>query len=571
MLRRLRKREVRCRVVSETAAARATAPAGSATAPSRRLSGSANRLKLVALLFGAGFCALAGRLAYVSFLHVAPDEPSVVAAGPTDALRQEIVDRNGVLLATNLPTIALEVAGSEVWSPRETADALAAAFPEVDRDRLAKDLAARRYVEVTPDLTPAEQEEAFSLGLPGVRFGTRTKRFYPQEDLAAHVVGHVEKGRGGVMGLERALDDRSEAPLIASLDLRVQQIFEEELSATMHEFHAQAAFGAVMDSQTGEILALASLPDFDPNAPGAAPPDHRRNRVTYDRYELGSAFKPLIAAAALQAGTATPSSRYDARGALKIADRTIRDFHGENRVLSFAEVVRYSSNIGAARIAADLGVEREKAALKALGLFEALPIELFERRATELPARWGPVEAATVAYGHGISVTPLHLLAAFNAVVADGRYVAPTFVRAETPNRGRQVFSRRTSATMRAILRDVIAGGTAAQAEAPGYFPLGKTATAEKPARGRYDRNARIATFVGAFPGYAPRYTVLISLDDPKPTPKTYGYATAGWNAAPCFARFVTRAAPLLGLMPVDEAQAVAAFNDGYASASAAP
>jgi cell division protein FtsI (penicillin-binding protein 3) len=538
---------------------------------SSRISGRAGRrISLCAVVFLAAYCALAGRLAFVSLGERADGERPPVAA-ITNGVRAEITDRNGVTLASNLPMVALEVAAREVWSAEETAKALAEAVPTIDAGALAKKLAEGRYVEASGDLTPAQQQSVFALGLPGVRFAQRAKRFYPHEALAAHVIGHVEAGRGGVMGLERVLDERGSATaLSASLDLRVQQVLEDEISKSVDEFGAEAAWGAVMNVETGEILALASLPDFDPNEPGAAPADARRNRATYDRYELGSAFKPLTAAAALEAGAATEASVYDARGSLRVADRTITDFHGENRMLTLAEVIKYSSNIGAARMAADLGTERQQAALKALGLFEALPIELAERRSTELPAHWGKVETATIAYGHGISVTPLHLLAAFSATVNGGKYVAPSFLKRDKPFEARVVFSKRTSAVMRRVLREVILGGTASKADVAGYFVIGKTATADKPSRGGYNRDARIASFVGAFPGYAPRYTIIVSLDNPKPTKTTFGYATAGWNAAPTCARIIERIAPVLGVMPVDQATADAAFHNGYATSRAA-
>ncbi len=528
---------------------------------------------MCAIVSCAAFGALALRLAFVSFNG--PADTGALARAAQESARPEILDRNGVLLATNLPMIALEIAGGEVWDPAETAKTLAKTFPKIDRVALEKKLREERYVEALDNLTPAEQDAAFALGLPGVRFSARTRRFYPQEALGAHVVGHEEAGRGGVMGLEAFLNGHeSEGPLVASIDIRVQQVLEDELDRTITETSAKAGWGAVMDVDTGEIIALASLPDFDPNAPGAAPADWRRNRATYDRYELGSAFKTVTAAAALEAGTASESSVYDARGAYRIADRTIGDFHGENRMLSFSEVIQYSSNIGAARMAADLGAERQRATFKALGQLDPLPIELAENRAPELPARWGPVETATIAFGHGISETPLHLLVAFTAVINGGDYRAPTFLKSAPKSEkraGRKVFSARTSAIMRRVLRRVITDGTAQYAEAAGYFPIGKTATAEKPSRGGYDATTRIATFVGAFPGFAPRYSVLISLDDPQPTKKSFGYATAGWNAAPAFSRLVARIAPALGVMPVNDAIAEAGFHEGYRSANAAP
>lgn len=531
------------------------------------------RIMMCAVAFIFAFSALGVRLAYVSLGDGAP-AARIAAAPGEESARPEIVDRNGALLAADLPVIALEVAGRDVWDAGETATKLAAILPDIDPIDLMEKLAAGRYVEVRADLTPAERKAVFELGLPGVRFAARVTRFFPQGPLAAHVIGHDEPGKGGVMGLEKTANrylspEGADAPMRASIDIRVQQILEDELAASMEKFSAAAAWGAIMDVDTGEIIALASLPDFDPNAPGAAPADSRRNRATYDRYELGSAFKAFTAAAVIEAGLGDETTTYDARGGLKVADRTITDFHGENRILTMTEVIEHSSNIGAARMALALGSPRQKKTLEALGMFDPLPIELSENRPPELPRQWGPVETATISYGHGISVTPLHLLAGYAAVVNGGVYRTPTFLRQSRETEGRRVYAATTSAAMRRILRAVVTGGTAGSAEVDGYFPIGKTATADKPAAGGYRKNARIASFVGAVPGYAPRYAVLISFDEPQPLKETYGYATAGWNAAPAFARVVERAAPLLGLSTVSESAALAAFEHGEPPAPA--
>ncbi|MEM8934796.1 MAG: penicillin-binding protein 2 [Pseudomonadota bacterium] len=521
------------------------------------------RIQMCGVVFVFAFSMLGVRLALITFDHTG-DPHQIARASLEFAERPEIVDRQGALLAMDLPMIALEIAGREVWDYEDTARAIAQTLSDVDAAALEAKLRAGRYVEVRSDLSPAEREAVFNLGLPGVRFATRTKRAYPHGPLAAHVIGNAEAGRGGVMGLEKVANAfKGGAPLMASIDIRVQQTLEKELSAACAEYDAKAAWGVVMDAETGEVIALASLPDFDPNAPGAAPDDFRRNRVTYDRYELGSAFKAISAAAALDAGVASEDSGYDARGSFRIADRRITDLHGENRMLTFSEVVQHSSNIGIARIAADLGADAQKSYLRALGMFEPLAIELNENRAPDLPTQWGPVENATIAYGHGIAVTPLHLLAGFTAVVNGGDYIGPTFLAASAERSRARVFKSETSAAMRRVLRRVITDGTGGAAEVDGYFPIGKTATADKPAFGGYDESARIASFVGAFPGYAPKYTVLISLDDPQPTRETFGFATAGWNAAPVFSRVVERIAPVLNVASVSESVALAAFVSG--------
>lgn len=520
------------------------------------------RIVICATAFSFVFAGLAVRTAFVSFGGIV--DPAFLASDSSaHALLPEIFDRNGSLLATNLPVQTLEIAGRDTWDVSETVAGLASVVPDLDTNDLANKLVAKRYVEVASEISPQQRRALFELGLPGVQFATRQQRFYPQADLAAHLIGHGEPGKGGVMGLERYLtaNHRSEGVYL-SIDMRVQQTLEDELGKALAKFKAKAAWGGVIKADTGEIIALASLPDFDPNAPGESPADARRNRATYDRYELGSAFKAITAAAALDAKIATENSEYDAHGAYRIADRTITDYRGKNRTLTFAEVIQHSSNIGIARIAADLGIDQQQSVLEALGFFDPIAMPLAENRSPQLPDQWGPVEIATISYGHGISVTPLHLLVGFNAVVNGGVYRAPTFFHNEQ-GEARRVFSQETSISMRRILRQVILDGTASFADVDGYYPIGKTATADKPFEGGYNRNTRIASFVGAVPGYAPEYTILVSLDEPVALKETFGFATAGWNAAPLFSRLVARIAPILGLMPQSEDIAISAFDGG--------
>jgi len=460
------------------------------------------------------------------------------------------------------------VVGKEVWDVEETVAKLGDVFPEIDERDLLQKLSKRRYVPLRVKLTPADEEAVFELGLPGIRFNSIVKRYYPQNSVASHLVGHLEDGKRGVMGLEKILDNKRSRHtqydnvkvIAASIDIRIQQVLERVLSDGAEKYQAKAAWGGVMDVRTGEVIALASVPDFDPNDPGGFPDGARKNRAIYDRYEFGSAFKVFTAAMALDAKVADEVTPYNARfGSYKVADRVIRDYHGENRMLTLSEVVQHSSNIGAARMAADVGIKGQRAILRQLGMFDALDIPFHEKRTPELPWQWGPVEAATISYGHGIAVTPLHLLTAFGAVVNGGDYRAPSFFAGKNA-KVEKVFSADTSFVMRRILRRVITNGTASAAEVPGYFPIGKTATADKPVRGGYDRTNRLSSFIGAFPGHDPQYAILISLDEPKPVEGTFGFATAGWNAAPIFADVTKQIAPILGVMPTGEDDAVRAF-----------
>lgn len=553
----------RLRVLEECRRAKSAEPDSRRIKACGRASPSGRRrIAMCTVVFGVAFCSLAVKLTTVSIVET---EPRQTVAGDRQKVRElaEITDRNGTLLATNLPMRQLEIVGNEIWDVAETVNALKNVIPDIDAEDLTTKLANGRYVSLRESLTPTDAQAIFDLGLPGIRFNSIATRYYPQNKTASHLIGHLRDGRSGVMGLESILsvqDRNRRADLVASIDLRVQQILERAISDGVRKFHAKAGWGGVMDVRTGEVIALASIPDFDPNNPGGYPDESRRNRAIYDRYEFGSAFKVFTAAIALETGNAEEMTPYNARfGSYQVADRIIRDYHGENRVLTLSEVVQHSSNIGAARMAAEIGVKDQRKMLRRLGLLDALDIKLNEKRSPELPWQWGPVEAATISYGHGLSVTPLHLLTAFSSVVNGGEYRDPVFISGEK-SKTRHVFSKKTSFVMRRILRRVITNGTASGAEVPGYFPIGKTATADKPANGGYDRSNRLSSFIGAFPGHNPRYAVLISLDEPKPIDGTYGFATAGWNAAPIFADVTRQVAPILGILPTDEDAAVRAF-----------
>ncbi|MEM9706981.1 MAG: penicillin-binding transpeptidase domain-containing protein, partial [Pseudomonadota bacterium] len=302
--------------------------------------------------------------------------------------------------------------------------------------------------------------------------------------------------------------------------------------------------------------------DFDPNAPGLASDEDRYNSAVYGRFEYGSAFKAISAAMALDAGVATEAKQYDARKPIRVGGHIIRDLHGKKRLLTFSEVVQYSSNIGMSRVAAELGPERQRKYLTDLNALDTLPIALKERRAPMPPGQWGPSENATVSFGHGIAVTSLHVLSSFSAVVNGGVYRTPGFLADGQQRPTRRVFSEETSHTMRRILRRVVTHGTASLADVPGYYPIGKTATADKPSNGGYDRSTRLSSFVGAFPGQAPKYAIMVTLDAPQPTKETQGLAVAGVNAAPTFARIASRLGPLFGEATVREREALRGFME---------
>jgi cell division protein FtsI (penicillin-binding protein 3) len=528
-----------------------------------------SRIWLSASVFILIFSGLAVRLVDITLLKEEAETPVMVAIrGQETVERPDVTDRKGRHLIMTRPTKGAAIEVRDVWNKEDTATRLSEIFPKFTEQGLLRRLQTKKYIVLSEELEPLQEERLMKQGLPGVVFFTGEKRVYPQGQTAAHVVGYVEPGRGGRAGLEAYLNEPQYEPQVAaSIDLTVQQILEQELAATVAEFEAYAAWGIVMDVRTGEVVALANVPTYNPNDLTRSEASTWRNRAMQDRYELGSAFKILTAAAALEEGASTPEARYDVRHPLPVADRKIYDYKPKGGFMNLSEVLQYSSNIGIAQVALAMGGETQKAYFEKLGLMASLETELPELRAPDLPAKWGPVEVATVSYGHGIAVTPLQLTAAIAAAVNGGEFVTPTFLKTDKPVASSRVFSEQTSANLRLMLRRVVTDGTARNAETPGYYVIGKTATADKPSlRGGYEEDARISSFVGAFPGYDPQYVMLVSFDEPKPTAETYGYATAGVVAAPAFKRIVARAAPALGIAPVNDDVAFAKFMSSFRS-----
>ncbi|HIP79016.1 MAG TPA: penicillin-binding protein 2, partial [Kiloniellaceae bacterium] len=390
------------------------------------------------------------------------------------------------------------------------------------------------------------------------------RRFYPHGALAPHVVGFTGVDNQGLAGIEQSFDDvlrASAKPLQLSLDIRIQHILTEELAQAMTTFSAIGAAGVVMDARTGEVVALASLPSFDPAKPAAAPADARFNRASLGIYEMGSVFKIFTAAMALNEGVVALNDGYDTRKPIRISRFTIRDFKPKNRWLSIPEILMYSSNIGTVHMAMDAGTPVQQAFLKRLGLLQPASIELPEVGQPLIPSPWREINTMTISFGHGLAVSPVQLTAAMSAMVNGGTEVRPTLLKRD-PERvapGTRLISETTSATVRRLMRLVVSQGTARKANAEGYVVGGKTGTAEKLAGRGYSRNSRIASFVGAFPMSAPRYVAFVMVDEPKPTKETHGYATGGWVAAPVMRGIVERMAPLVGFMPQDDGEAMIA------------
>jgi len=525
---------------------------------------SRTRLLVTAAVFAVLFLALTGRLAQVTL--IGGGEPALTrTAGPPvlTAGRADVVDRNGVLLASNLATASLYADPRRVLDPDEAAGKLARLIPKLGYPTvLAKLKSAASFVWIKRNLTPRQQYAVNRLGLPGLGFQSERHRVYPQGRLAAHVVGFSGIDNRGLAGIERYFDDRLGDPRAAgrgalelALDVRVQHAMREELASAVADQRAAGGGGLVLDARSGEVLALVSLPDFEPNRIDAADDEARFNRVTQGVYELGSVFKAFTMAMALDGGMAL-SHGYDATNPIRVARFVIRDLHAQRRWLSLPEIFIYSSNIGAAKVALEVGAARQQSFLEGLGLLRRADIELPEVGLPLYPARWRDINTMTIGFGHGIAVSPLHLASGVAAVVNGGVLMPATLLKRRKGEAvtARRVMSPRTSATMRRLLRLVVEQGTGARASAPGYLVGGKTGTAEKPGAGGYRQDELISSFVGAFPITAPRYVVFVMLDEPKGTKATHGFAGGGWTAAPVVSRVVSRVAPMLGVEPVDEA-----------------
>ncbi|MEQ8817238.1 MAG: penicillin-binding protein 2 [Thalassobaculum sp.] len=518
-----------------------------------------NRLILAGCLMALAFTAVGVRVVELSALRD-HNEPGVATVSPDARLavgRADIVDRNGLLVATSLRTPSLYADPQEVLDAEDAAFRLSTVLPGINPAETAVKLASdRRFVWLKRNLTPREQQEVNSLGIPGLHFQDEWKRIYPQGSLTAHVVGFTDVDDRGIAGVESSFDDvlrGGREPLRLSIDLRVQHIVREEVARQIATFNAIGGAGVVMDVETGETVALVSLPDFDPNIPGRMDPDALFNRATLGVYEMGSTFKIFNTAMALDSGTATMRSGYDATHPIRISRFTINDDHAKARWLSVPEIFKYSSNIGSVKMALDVGTEGQKAFMAKLGMLREIAIELPERGRPMVPSPWRPINTMTIAFGHGLSVSPMHLVSGVASVINGGIRYSATLLATDIPARGERVVSEKTSHSMRQLMRLVVEEGTGRKADTPGYLVGGKTGTAEKAGgRGGYRQKSLISSFVAAFPMQAPRFVVLIMVDEPKGTKETFGYATGGWVAAPAVSRVIARSAPLLGVAPVD-------------------
>jgi cell division protein FtsI (penicillin-binding protein 3) len=514
------------------------------------------RLMLLLILFAGITFFILLRLTWMGIF--AGGGPGAVGAGV--APRVDIVDRNGVPLARTMDGYSIAVRPKLlIGDAHELARKLKEIFPEENEAELYRKLTGKSWAYLRRRALPEQVAAVNALGEPGIEFPREKERLYPQRTLAAHVLGFAPTDGKGGMGVEAAFDReltdpaRHGQPFALSLDSRVQAALESELYAQMASQSAQGAAGIILNANTGEVIAMASIPVFDPNKLRAGDIEARRNDVVQARYELGSTFKPISIGKAMDSGVVTSmSKRYDATAAIQVGGFRIKDDHPLGRWLNVPETLVHSSNIVTARIADEMGPARMQEIFRALEFDRRPSIELEERARTIWPSGWGRITTMTVAYGHGIAVTPLHLASAYAALVNGGIWHPATLrrLRPEDVPEGRRVFSAATSARMRQLLRMIVAAGTGRSADARGYRVGGKTGSAEKPFEGGYAHHSLVTTFAAAFPMDDPKYVVLAMMDEPKGNAETFGLRTAAWTAAPVVKRVIERTGPMLGVLP---------------------
>jgi cell division protein FtsI (penicillin-binding protein 3) len=530
------------------------------------------RLLVLLAVFGLFVMLLIGRLTTLALF----ESTRAYGATSTDYVpdRGDIVDRNGVPLARSIYGYAIWVKPEQIFGDKkELAAQLATIFPDTEASEFHAKLMSGKPGYLRKRALPEQVRQVHDLGEIAIEFPREASRLYPQHDMAAHVLGFVNRDGKGAMGMERVMNDylrdssKRSKPLNLSLDVRVQAALESELASGMTATGAKGAAGVILDVQTGEVVAMATLPSFNPNRPvfanipdlgqtivdGRYPITRQTNNVTNRVYELGSTFKPLTVAAALDAGTVRDLSiRYDATRPLEVGRFKIRDTHPAGRWLNTPESLIHSSNVVTAQIADNLGAVRMDAMLKTMHFNRRPDIELAEKAMPLYPKTWGRITNMTVGYGHGIAVTPLHLASAYAAMVNGGIYRPATMFKAKSDAKipGKRVFSASTSARMRQLMRMIVVDGTGKKADAEGYRVGGKTGSAEKPGVGGYSRNLVVATFAAAFPMDNPRYVVLAMLDEPKGTEASSFQRTAGYTAAPVVQKTITRIGPMLGIIP---------------------
>jgi cell division protein FtsI (penicillin-binding protein 3) len=534
-----------------------------------RIGKSGNRIRIVTLGFTAVFAVIAGKLVW---LGAKPEQHSVkrAATEAVSRVRPDIVDRNGDILASDIKIDSVFAEPRRIIDKDEAVELLTAVLPDVNARELRERIGSRKgFVWVKRGISPKEREEVFRLGLPGVGFIQENKRVYPNGPVGAHVLGFTNTDNIGIAGIEKYIDNSTGLadlaasglpmtaadlkPIKLSLDIKATYAVRDELVKGIDRYKAKAAAAAIMDVNTGEVIAFASVPDYDPNNPVDALDPTRINRMTVGVFEMGSTFKALTLAMAIDARKVTVNTKIDARGALHYGRFAIHDFHGQNRALSVAEVFTYSSNIGTARMALMIGVEGHKAFLRKLGQLDRMRTELPESAEPILPRNWGDLSTMTIAFGHGLAVAPLQAMMAVGALVNGGQLIKPTFLmrtEAEARANAPSVIRPETSEALRYLMRLNAEVGSARTINIRGYFPGGKTGTANKVVNGRYANDRVFTTFTAIAPADKPKYLFLTVYDEPQGVPETGGARVAAVNAGATTGRIIERVTPMLGLPP---------------------
>lgn len=526
------------------------------------------RVGFAILVFAAVYAVIAGRLVMFAVVGEGHGARRTAAQDAIATARPDIVDRNGAILATDVKTPSLFGEPRRIIDTDEAVELLTAALPDLDAGEVRERLSSRKgFVWLKREITRQQQKDIYRLGLPGIGFLRENKRVYPNGPVVSHLIGHVNIDNQGIAGIEKWLDgngladlhragfatDRLQKPVELAVDLRVEHALRDELLKAKDKYKAKAAAGLVSNVRTGEIVAMVSVPDYDPNNPREANDPTRINRLTTGVFEMGSTFKALTLAMALDSGKANLNTLFDARASLRYGKFKIGDTHPLGRSITLAEVFTYSSNIGAARIALSQGVPAHKAFLKKLGQLDRLRTELPESAEPIVPKNWGELNTVTIAFGHGLSVAPLQAVMGINAVINGGYLIPPTLLKRSEEDAmklAKRVVKSETSDKMRYLMRLNAEIGTAKKADVPGYYVGGKTGTSEKVVHGRYSKKQVLNSFTAILPADNPKYQLLVMLDEPQALPETHGFITSGWNAVPTGGKVIERIAPLLGITP---------------------
>ncbi len=540
-----------------------------ASVASTRLDKSNVRLRLIALAFIGVFCAIDGKLILLASSKEPPRGLKSAASDAVSGARPDLLDRNGEILATDIKAMSVFAEPRRIIDKDEAVELLTAVLPDVDARELRDRLGSRKgFVWIKRGVTDKQQAEVYHLGLPGIGFLPENKRIYPNGPIAAHVIGFTNLDNQGIAGIEKWVDGQGLGdlkgagfdltpqdlkPISLSLDLKATHAVREELAKGIEHFRAKAGAAAIMDVNTGEMIAYTSLPDYDPNNPvDALDPDHI-NRLSVGVYEMGSTFKAISIAMALEANKVTLNSRLDARDSLRYGRFTIHDFHAEHKYLTVPEVFKFSSNIGTARMAMLVGVEGHKAFLRKMGQLDRLRTELPESAEPLVPKNWSELNTITIAFGQGLNVAPLQAMMAVAGLANGGILLKPTFLKREPdagPPMGPRVVRPEVSESLRYLMRLNAVEGSAKKINIPGYFAGGKTGTADKIVHGHYAKDRVFTTFMSIVPADRPKYLFLVLMDEPQAVEGTYGFHTAAWNSGEVCGKIMERVAPILNLPP---------------------